>query len=298
MRLRFQGLEVGHTGHRPGDVLVTGFDPGYPEVRSSDSVRGGADGVVPGRDFLGASTLSFDLASNRDTMVEARATIRQFLAAWRDAAVRLDSGVSVPLDFQVVDDPRWYRVYGRPRRSDNPDFGVLMRSGVGRVTCEFDQLDVRTFAGSDSGLSSSAVRQFESGVTGGGWSFPMSFPVSGAAVAGVREGSLSIGGEVATPILIEFHGPGRRLALDGNRGWHVGLRDDVTLAYDEVITIDPLTGTVRDNFGEDRYAALDKRTPLSGVQLTPGMENVFFSGFDQTNTAHAIVRWRDAYSSL
>lgn len=298
MRFRFQGLEIGHTGHRAGHVLIEGFDPGYPEVRVSDSPREGSDGTVPGRDFLGSSTLSFDLASNRRTMVEARETLREFLRAWRDQAVRTDSGVVVPLEYQAVDDPRWHRVYGRPRRSDNPDFSALMRQGLGRVTCEFEVMDVRSFAGGELGEQSTTVRQFEQGVTGGGWSFPISFPVSGAAIAGVREGFLSIGGEVATPVVIEFHGPGRRLALDGNRGWHVGLRDDVTLAYDEVITIDPLVGTVRDNFSNDRYGALDKRTPLDGVQLPPGNENVFFSGFDSTNTAHAVVRWRNAFASL
>lgn len=298
MRFRFSGIEVGITSGRRGDLIVEDFDPGYPEVRGSDSPRGGADGTVPGRDFLGSSVLSFDLVSNRRTMREARHTLREFLAAWRDSAVRLDSGVTVPLDFQVVDDPRWYRVYGRPRRSDSPNFGVLMRQGVGRITCEFEQMDVRTFAGSDLGESSSEIRMFEQGVSGGGWSFPLSFPIAGSAVAGVRSGSLGIGGEVATPVVIEFHGPGRRLALDGNRGWHVGLKGDVTLAHDEVITLDPLVGTVKDNRGEDRHAALDKRTPLSGVQLSPGIENVFFSGFDQTNTARAVVRWRDAFSSL
>lgn len=298
MRFRFQGLEIGHTGSRPGEVLIEDFDPGYPEVRVSDSPREGADGTVPGRDFLGSTTLSFELASNRRTMVQARETLREFLRAWRSESIRTDSGALVPLEYQAVDDPSWRRVYGRPRRSDNPDFGVLMRQGLGRVTCEFEVMDVRAFDGGDEGERSTTVSQFEQGVTGGGWTFPISFPVSGAAMAGVREGFIRVGGEVATPVVIEFHGPGRRLALDGNRGWHVGLRDDVTLAYDEVITIDPLAGTVRDNFGEDRYAALDKRTPLDGAQLPPGNENVFFSGFDSTNTAHAVVRWRDAFSSL
>lgn len=298
MKLRFRGLEIGDSDDLSGDMLVEDFDPGYPEVRISDSPRENADGTVPGRDFLGSSMLSFDLVSNRSTMEEARHTLRVFLKAWRDSAVRLDSGVTVPLEYQVVDDPRWYRVYGRPRRSDSPDFGTLMRQGVGRVTCEFEQMDVRTFTGGAAGESSSEIRMFEQSVAGGGWSFPLSFPIAGSAVAGVRAGSLGIGGEVPTPVVIEFHGPGRRLALDGNRGWHVGLREGVTLAHDEVITLDPLVGTVKDNFGNDRYSALDKRTALSGVQLAPGIENVFFSGFDETNTARAVVRWRDAYSSL
>lgn len=297
MRFRFQGLEVGHTGGRAGDMLVTDFDPGSPEVRQSDAPRDGRDGTVAGRDFLGSSTMSWDLASNRSTMVEARETLGLFLAAWRDASVRLAAGQSVPLEFQAVGDPRWRRVYGRPRRVDNPDFGVLMRGGLGRVSCEFEVHDPRTFSAGPSGEFSARIGQVE-GSVGGGWSFPLSFPVVGAAVSGTRVGSLTVGGDVPTPAVIEFHGPGRRLALDGNRGWHVGLRSDVTLAADEVITVDPLRGTVTDNFGRPRYAALDRRTPLDGVQLDPGTENVFFSAIDESRQAHTVVRWREAHMSL
>lgn len=297
MRFRFQGLEVGSTNHRHGQVLIESFDPGYPEVRVSDAPREGRDGTSPGRDFLGSSTWSFEVATNRSTMVEARQTLADFLAAWRDQSIRLAAGESVPLDFQAVDDPRWRRVYGRPRRSDNADFGVLMRQGLARVSLEFEVMDPRTFSGGDDGEFSTRIGQVD-GSLGGGWVFPISFPVAGGAVAGTRAGSVTVGGDVETPAVIEFYGPGSGLSLDGNRGWHVGLRSDVTLAADEVITIDPLTGTVTDNFGRHRYGALDRRTPLDGALLRPGTENVFFSAHDETRQAHAVIRWREAFVSL
>lgn len=297
MRVRFGGLEVGHTSSRPGDVLVSEFDPGYPEVTSSDVARDGRDGLAAGRDFLGLRSLSFDLSTNRSTMVQARETLRLFLAAWRDASVRLAAGRLVPLEFQVSDDPRWRRVYGRPRRSDDPDFGVLMRAGFGRVSVDFDVLEPRTFSAGPEGEFSARVGQVE-GSVGGGRSLPSSLPSRGAPIAGTRVGSLTVGGDVSTPAVIEFHGPGRGLSLDGNRGWHAGLRSDVTLAADEVITFDPLAGTAVDNFGRPRYAALDRRTPLDGVELSPGTENVFFSAVDETRQAHTVIRWREAFMSL
>lgn len=297
MRVRFRGLEVGFTSGRPGDVLVTGFDPTYPELRSSDSPHEGRDGVSPGRDFFGARTMTFELSTNRHTMVEARTTAGLFIRAWRDAAVRLDAGVLVPLEYQAVDDPRWRRVYGRPRRIDDPNFDIIMRQGNAKITCEFEVMEPRIFTGGDEGEFQVRLGQVED-YRGGGWTFPISFPVVGGAVSGTRVGSITVGGDVPTPAVIEFHGPGRKHALDGNRGWHVGLRESVRLAYDETITIDPLRGTVVDNFGNPRYGALDKRTDLTGVQLERGTENVFFSALDDTRQGFSVIRWREAHMSL
>lgn len=297
MRIRFRGIEVGHTSGRAGDVVISGFDPTYPDMRSSDTPLEGRDGVSPGRDYFGSRTMTFDLSTNRSTMVEARQTVAAFIRTWRDAAIRLDAGVLVPLDYQAVDDPRWRRVYGRPRRVNEPDFGVLMRQGVARVTCDFEVMNPRVYTGGPDGERQVRLGQVEDYI-GGGWKFPMKFPVRGTAVAGSRVGSITVGGEIPTSAVIEFHGPGRRLALDGNRGWHVGLKESVRLAYDEVITLDPLTGTVTDNFGRPRYGALDKRTDLLGVELEPGTENVFFSAMDDTRQAFSVIRWREAFSSL
>ncbi|WP_296249556.1 hypothetical protein [uncultured Stenotrophomonas sp.] len=297
MRVRFGGIELGHTSGKPGDVLIENFDGSYSEIRSSDVAREGTDGVMPGRDFFGARTMSFDVATNRSTMRDARETLAALLYAWRDASIRSAPGVLVPLDYQAVDDDRWRRVYGRPRRADDGDFGVLMRQGLGRVTLEFEVMDHRSFDGGPDGERSVTVGQVE-GSVGGGWSFPATFPLAGSAISGTRAGSVSVGGDAPSPALIEFRGPGQGFQLRGNRNWHVGLKSSVILADDEVITIDPFRGMVTDNFGNRRFAALDRRTPLTGVELSPGVENVFFSAVDQTRRAHAVIRWRDAYLSL
>lgn len=297
MRIRFQGLELGDTESSDSDVLITGFEKTSPELRSNDVPLEGRDGVSPGRDFFGSRILPFEITTNRNTMIEARTTLALFIRAWRSAAIRLDAGVLVPLDYQAVDDPRWRRVYGRPRRISDPDFGDLMAQGAAEVPCEFEVMDARVYTGGPDGEQQVRLGQVEDYI-GGGWKFPMRFPVRGSAIAGSRVGSITVGGEIPTSAVIEFHGPGRRLALDGNRGWHVGLRESVNLAHDEVITLDPLTGTVTDNFGRARYGALDKRTPLDGVELTPGTENVFFTALDDTRQAFSVIRWREAYSSL
>lgn len=304
MRIRFAGLEVGQSGQRAGDMIVSAVDWAYTDIRDSDYEREGRDGVLPGRDFLGARVVSFDLATNRQTMVEARRTAALFLTEWRRRALRDSAGTLVPLEFQAVDDPRWRRVYGRPRQSDDPGFDVLMRQGVGRITCEFKVFEPLVFSGGDP--EESTLRKFESSSVGGWKPYDGGFwfPLMSEGSSGSREGFLNVGGTEPTPPVITFCGPGSSFSLDGNRGWHVGLKPGVRLAYDECLEVDPLLGTVQSYFTDnqsvrsDRFGALDRRTTLSRVRLQPGPENVFFSAIDDTNQSSAVVQWREAFSTL
>lgn len=296
MLVSFAGIDLGQLDYSRGGVRVSDIDFQYPEIRTSDSAREARDGVMPGRDYLGVRTMTIDCWTDGDSMRSARELAASVLSRWRDASVRLQAGVLAPLDFQAVDDPAVRRVYGRPRRADDPNFGVVMRQGKASFSLEFAVMDPTFYAGGDEGLESATIRVV-SGGSGTGWRFPIRWPVRTESVAERREGALQVTGELPTPAVIEFHGPGRRFSLDGNRGWHVGLNSSVELAYDEVLTIDPLAGTVTDNFGRDRYGALDRRSQLTGIMLTPGVENVFFSAEDQSNTAYATVSWRPAYPS-
>jgi len=301
MRIRFQGLEVGHTGSRAGDMLISGVDFAHTDIRDSDYEREGRDGLLPGRDFLGARILKFDLATNRDSMREAKQTAALFLTAWRNKSLRDESGRLFPLEFQTVDDPTWRRVYGRPRQSDDPEFGAMMRSGVGRITCEFKQFEPLVFSGGEPN-ETRLTKLPES--SSGGWRTPFRFPLRSERATGSRAGFLSVGGTEPTPPVITFHGPGSSFSLNGNRGWHVGLKSKVVLAYDEHLEIDPLSGTVQswkdDNPDRriDRFGALDGRSTLSQILLEPGEENVFFSALDPTNSSSALIQWREAFSTL
>lgn len=296
MLVHYAGAELGTLDHRVGEVGVSSIDFSYPEIRFADEAREARDGVMPGRDYFGARTISIECWTNGATMRDARRSAAAVLSRWRDAGVRLAAGVLAPLDFQAVDDPTVRRVYGRPRRADDPDFGVVMRQGKAKFTLEFEVMDPLFYAGGDGGLDSATINVV-AGSSGTGWIFPLTWPVRTEHVAERREGALQITGELPTAAVISFHGPGRRFSLDGSRGWHVGLNPSVELAYDEVLTIDPLAGTVTDNFGRDRYGALDRRSRLTGIMLRPGVENVFFSAEDQSNTAYATVSWRPAFST-
>lgn len=300
MRLQYAGLDLGEPqGGGPTEVMILEVDFSYPEIRTSDRNREARDGVTAGRDYFGARVATFSAKTNLRDMLEARAKVSEVLAAWREARVRLRTGVLAPLDYQYADDPQWRRVYGRPRRSDDPSPDRVMRQGAAVFDLDFEVLDPRVYAGGDEGLVSETIRLVEGPSAGSLWVPPWTWPaVPGLGRSERRPGALQIEGEIPTPVTVAFQGPGRGFSLDGTRGWHVGLRPSVELAYDEQITIDPLTGTVTDNRGNDRYGALDRRTQLLSDPLSPGMENVFFSATDPTHTASATVSWRPAYASL
>lgn len=304
MRIRFQGLEVGQVDDGPSDMLVTDWEWAYTDIRDSDYEREGRDGMLPGRDFLGARIGTFGLATDLHTMREARRTAALFLTAWRDSSLRDTAGTLVPLEFQTVDDPTWRRIYGRPRQSTDPDFGALMRGGIGEITCEFKQFEPLVFSGGEP--FEAVLRKFEAASTGGWKTNPMRWPLTSEKAVGSRAGFLDVGGTEPTPPVITFNGPGSSFSLDGNRGWHVGLRPGVTLAYDEHLEIDPLMGTVQSYFTADptvrtdRYGALDRKpgSSLPSIRLQPGQENVFFSAIDETNSSSALIQWREAFSTL
>lgn len=302
MQIRFQGIELGETDTGGLDeILIENLDWSYPEVRSSDWQLEGRDGALPGRDFHGMRNASFDLVTNRYTMEEARETAARFITAWRDKKLRDTSGTLVPLEYRALDDPRWRRVYGRPRRVDDPSFDILMRLGTGRITCEFQVFEPRVFSGGEP--FETVLTKIEES-SSGGWSTPFRWPLSSEKAAGARAGFLEVGGTEPTPAIITFRGPGSAFSLDGNRGWHVGLKKDVQLAYDECLEIDPLARTVESYFTDDpsrrspRFGALDRRSALSRILLEPGTENVFFSAIDQTNSSSALIQWREAFSTL
>ncbi|GAA4923492.1 hypothetical protein [Nesterenkonia rhizosphaerae] len=296
MRVRFEGLEIGSTERRHGDVVISDMDFGSTEYVTADQQQEGRDGVTPGRDYLRGTIAAFTISSNQRTMRQAREVLSEFLAAWRDRKRRLTPGLLVPLEYSPLDmDGEWFRIYGRPRSNDSYIFDHLMRQGVGTVNLEFEQLEPRFFAGGEAGEQQATIRA-TAAASGTGWTFPLTFPVSSPGPPEPASTVITVSGSEPTPPIIEFHGPGRRFQINGNAGWHMGLDPDVELAADEVITIDPLSRTVTDNFGRPR-SVLDLRSALGQIELHPGTETLFFSAEDVTGTAHAIIRWRDAYAS-
>lgn len=299
MRFRIGGVEFGsHPSGRAGSIIVTGFDPSGAEVRSQDHPRLGCDGVLPGRDFLGASTWSFELTTNGSRALEAREIYSRLQAVWHDPRTRGSAGELVALDYEVVGTNGWRRVYGRPRAFDSATGDVLMAQGAAKFGCEFEVMDPRFFSGSESGLHTHTLRHF--GEIVGGIIAPVVAPVRTRGGSGARSGALVNDGSTDTPVHVTFTGPVRDPRLSSGEGWEVGFTG--RLRSDERVEIDPMRHTVTlydgDGRGRPAFSQLSRRSQLSRIGIPPGLTNVFFTGLDDTNSSTAVVSWRDAYQSI
>lgn len=297
MRFRYRGIEFGnHPDGKRGPINVRSFDPAGAEVRSQDHDRLGRDGVVPGREFLGAATWAIELTTNAQYAHEAREIYSQLQAAWQDPSQRWAAGELYGLDYEARGTGEWRRVYGRPRSFDPANGDVLMVQGAAKFGVEFEVLDPRYFSGGDPHkhtlTHASELR--------GGWSFPVAFPLRSATTVGTRQGALTNAGTRETPVFIEFTGPITNPRLRGSNGWLVGWNG--TLLYDERLVIDPMRHAVTKYDGDGRgvngFSGMTRSSQLSRISIPPGLTNTFFSGVDETHSSTAVIQWRDAYQSF
>lgn len=261
-----------------------------------DHDRLGRDGVVPGREFLGAATWAIEMSTNARYAHEARAIYSELQAAWHDPAQRWAAGELIGLDYEIRGTNEWRRVYGRPRSFDPANGDVLMLQGAAKFGCEFEVLDPRFYSGGDPHehtLTHASELQ-------GGWAFLVAFPLVSQEVVGSRQGALTNAGTRETPVQITFTGPIQNPRLRGSNGWQVGWNG--SLLYDERLVIDPISHAVTkydgDGRGTSAFSGLTRSTQLSRISIPPGLTNVFFSGADETHSSTAVVSWRDAYQSI
>lgn len=286
MLFRYRGVEF---GGNTGPLIVTGFDPGPVDVRMQDTEAPQRDGVIPGRDLLGAATWGIDLSTNEDDIVGALTANASLEAAWKDPAVRLRPTVKEPLSYEIGG--RWRRVYGRPGTYVGLNGDVRSMQGGGSINADFRVLDPIHYDDAEQ-----MVRLDIIPATAGGFRAPFVFPLSSLATPAARAGFVTNQGDAPTPLKAVFHGPISNPWVRAAAGWEIGLTGSI--AYDMAVTVDPLAGTVTRSDGAPVAGMLTYATRLSESKLPAGQSELTFGGTDQTGTAYVELRWRHAHVSL
>jgi len=286
MMFKFRGVEFGGS---VGSLIVTGFNPGAAEVRGTDQPRSRRDGSVVGQDFLGNSTWAFDISTNRDDLSGALATAAGLEAAWKDPTVRLAENAAAPLSYELGG--RWRRVYGRPGQFVGVSGDVLANQGAAKLVCDFRVTDPLHYDDDDTSVTLTIVP-----ATVGGWTTPFVFPLSTVRSSAPRAGNVTNAGDAPTALKVKFQGPVTDPWVRSSSGLEVGLIG--TLAYDQSVTVDPLSGAVTRENGSSAAGLLTRKTRLSSTLLQPGTTVLSFGGTDQTGTATATLSWRNAYTSI
>jgi len=283
-------FKIGAVKFNDGGLLrVRAFTPGASDVVVQDAQRAQGDGLIVGRDFLGAATWAFDIDTRAGGEAGAAAADASLHKEWDNPAVRTNPNTTVPLSYQLAG--RWRRVYGRPGKYAGINGNTMTKRGIGRITCDFRVTDPLHY----DDVESSVVLTIVPG-TVGGLTSPLMAPLSTVRSSAPRAGNVLNAGDAATALKVTFHGPVTNPWVRSATGMEIALNG--TLAYDQTVTINPRAGTVTRQDGTNAAGLLTRKTRMSTTRLQPGTTVLSFGGTDPPGTATATLSWRNAYTSI
>lgn len=279
---------------RDWPVFVSDFQLGQTADRSQDIEDPLSDARWFGRDQItpGVWSFKFSISNPAGTLPAAGVldAVEDLTAVWRHAVDTNDPGSYATLFYTIAGRTRC--VFGRPRNlAVDPSRNLEDGNVVG--SAQFVLMDTFTYA--------EQLEQVELTLrqppVGSALALPAVWPVT-TTVDSVRQGIITPGGKAARyyPEDITFFGPVADPVLT-SKDWTVALKG-VSIPYDGYIRVNPRSRSVLWNSGGSAAGKLTRSTYLPDVMLTPGTQDLKFTGVDSTATARAVVRWRPAYYGL
>lgn len=270
----------------PVSCNADGFDPGSNDwlIQDQDDPFSGATRM--GRDVRTGSTFTWSLHVNDTEEPGALDALDDLQDIWTPDD--LEGGEVMVLRYRVGGRDR--RVYGRPRRfAASLDNRIL--SGMIPVTADFKRVDPLFYA--DSPESATLGLAYTSS---GGFVFPVTFPVL-TQPGGYQTGQAYVSGRRKTWPIIRVNGPvvnpqiqtlnwDLNLTLTLNEGHYVEID---TRPWKRTVTLDGISAIP---------GALNAKTRLRDLFLTPGPQAFGFRGISGTGTGSATISWYPAYASL
>lgn len=287
MRAGSQHVEFGDTLSGLGLVA----DPEISLDAESEMVsnpRG--DGRRPGQDFMAGQVVSLLVEALPDHR-PLDEVWRELFTVWRGDEVRQRGGLLATL---TADSGR--RAFGRPRPIA-PDMKNRVVN-VNRAELTFESVDDLWY-GPEEVTEISFVPP-----VGGGFTFPLEFPLTFDEGPTVRNASVVVAGDVATWPVFEITGPVTNPEIDV-----VGVGKlifKVTLAADQFLVVDtrPWARWVKRGYAPSPEvlaafpgALSAQGARLSDMALPVGTHQILLRGYDPTNTARLRVRRFPAFTS-
>lgn len=271
-----------------GGIFLRSFpSPGSPELQTSDGTYPQDDGGTMGVDLQGGVTVPLTFGCDGATELEVRDNWDTLRALWDGDSVRRTPGAVA----ELISD-RGRSSLGRPRRIaptatrfDNtpPDM---------TIEAEYQAVDALWYG---------PWREERSGMTQqgrGGFRFPIRFPLRTAAPSR-RDEVFDVAGSKPTWLVGVIEGPISSPVLQIDQNLRFSFRG-LTLAFDQMITIDtrPWNRGVLLNDGTSLGGVLDSSSSLlTSGRVAPGRHQFTIAGTSATSSAHAAIRWRDAFAT-
>lgn len=269
------------------NVPPDGFTPGDGSLAVSINDHPTSHGSLLGRDFRRSANWGFDLQAMGDSAREALDITAALRDVWWNEDNEDTPGAVSELEYRLGGRTRL--VYGRGRRwTPSPNNQLI--GGVLPITADFEVIYPASFGPEQSiTVSANGANQAVAGIEA-----PLESPLIGFGGGEPQASSITIGGETATWLTLEFHGGINPYVEIG--GWRYEL--DGSVGGDEVVTADarPWTRGITSSMGGAFGATRTSR--LAFVKLKPGQHSVTYGNLDFGTSASVLIRWRDAYKSL
>ena len=291
-------IGAGFSFGRGTKVNVSHASFGAPEIETQDQPNARADGLAFGRDYFRGRLISFDIniRTPSSTSPSAHDLYSRMEAAWftEDNSVgpsRLNPGAISQL---VMNRHGQVKIaYGRPRRIE-PTTGRV-NSGWVPVTCDFQMLSHKFYS---AGFGSNSINIAPGGV-GGGFEFPLEFPMSNTVVT-EAEDIVIVGGNTDTWMLSYIHGPITAPMIDVVGYYQIKTDPTFSLGPYDWLEIDPRPWARRISKNGNinvagRFTQSSRRISLQ--TLPPGTHQIVLRGSDPTGTAYLTTSWQDAWTT-
>lgn len=291
-------LGAGFSFGRGTTVHVSHATFSSPEVETQDQPNARADGVAFGRDYFRGRLISFDIniRTKQPASVSAHDLYSRMEAAWftEDNHVgpsRLTPGAISQL---VMNRHGQTKIaYGRPRRIE-PTTGRVDGGWI-PVTCDFQMLSHKFYS---AGFGSNTIN-IAPGSVGGGFEFPLEFPMSNTLVT-EAEDIVIVGGNTDTWMMSYIHGPITAPVIDVVGYYKVETDPTFSLGVFDYLEIDPRPWARRISKNGNinvagRFTQSSQR--ISMQTLPPGTHQIVLRGTDPTGTAYLSTSWQDAWTT-
>lgn len=281
-RLIYPGTELVFGSRDSRFVFPVAPSVGNPDITTDDAARPRADGVAFGVDYLGGSTVTFEIDVDGTDEADARERSAILSQAWRADRVRQTPGAVATL---VSDSGRI--TFGRPRRFALSN--AYLPQGLAQATADFATADTLWYSAEESGTSVALVP-----AAGGGLIAPLASPLATTATSD-RSQVFTVGGRQATWPVIEIRGPIVNPTIEVLGVLRMEFK--ISLAFDQSLVIDtrPWARSILRSGASVAGSLTRTSTRLSQAAIAPGTYELALRGTSDSGTAWASIHWRDAY---
>ncbi len=254
---------------------------GLPAIRSGDTARPRADGMLGGLDFAGTRTIDLTL-----TVVGSNSADLEYQLAALDAAFTQQVQTPLPLVYQTGQSQN-LQVYCRPRKRTEPIDFNYQGAYYAEVTIELETLDPRIYA------TTSQTATVSLPVPVGGMIFPASFPLSFGGGGSPNTVVCVNGGAYTTPLYCTINGPCTNPYIINNTTG-AELAFAITLGSTDYLYIDMDAHNITLNGTASRRNALVPGSTFFDLQ--PGSTSISFDSDDSSEvTGNLVLMWANAW---